>query len=448
MKSGKVSRRDLLRMLGMTSGVTLLAACMPPAVAPSAPAGEAPTSAPAKEEAKVTQYDLSKPENVKLALMEEGQEVSISSWGFSGLPQTHFIPKFAELTQKLYGVPVKLNWIGGVFDTALRELPVAGKTIADIGLDVVDKEEESFDAAMAVNWYEPIERDPYKPLVPNLAKLEDPYIFKGPAENGGDTYGAVYQGYEWLQSLLRKDKVQVADYSDWWDLSRTELKDKIITYPMNDQRGHFIFAGFVNQLVKEGRAEKLWDQPAWEIGLQEWKDRGMEGQIHKWGDLGNDPTMRMMIQTGEAWAGGLWGTYTRGLLAADWNQRDDVIYSFVPKAGCVADRETCSAVRGCKHPVAARILINWMMSTEFNTAGWYKAEGEAEATNHWDITEALFLTAYSGGVYPEMRQAIPAWATPYYAKDPGNFLIKADWQWYNQNSEWISKSYEKIVLGQ
>jgi len=28
-----------------------------------------------------------------------------------------------------------------VFDNALRELPVAGKTIADIGLDVVDKEE-------------------------------------------------------------------------------------------------------------------------------------------------------------------------------------------------------------------------------------------------------------------------------------------------------------------
>ena len=204
----------------------------------------------------------------------------------------------------------------------------------------------------------------------------------------------------------------------------------------------------MNQLVKAGEVEgELFSQTAWEGALKVWKNRGMEAQVHKWGDLGNDPTMRMMVQTGEAWAGGLWGTYTRGLLAADWNQRDDVIHSFVPASGCLADRETCSAVRGCKHPVAARILINWMMSTEFNTAGWYRKEDEQEVTNHWDVTESLFLTAYSGGVYQEMRDAIPEWAKAYYAKDPASFLIKCDWPWYNQNAEWISKTYESVVLG-
>ena len=237
MKPAKISRRDLLRTLGMAGGALALAACTPvmPAPAPGGAEEPAPTAVPtAMAKAGAAKYDLSQPDNVRLALMEEGAEVSISSWGFSGLPETHFIPKFAEMTKSLYGVEVKLNWLGGVFDTALRELPAAGKTVADIGLDVVDKEEESFDAAMAVDWYEPIDADTYKPLVPNLARLEAPYLFKGTPENGGDTYGAVYQGYEWLQALLRKDKVDVEDYKDWWDLANPELKDKLITYSITN----------------------------------------------------------------------------------------------------------------------------------------------------------------------------------------------------------------------
>jgi hypothetical protein len=46
-----------------------------------------------------------------------------------------------------------------------------------------------------------------------------------------------------------------------------------------------------------------------------------------------------------------------------------------------------------------------------------------------------------------MRDAIPEAVKAYYEKDPGPFLIKCDWQWYNQNAEWISKTYEKVVMG-
>jgi ABC-type Fe3+ transport system substrate-binding protein len=445
MNARRLSRREMLRMVGVAGGASLMAACAPSVAQPIA--APAPTAAP-KTAANIPNLDFKKSGDVGFALQSEGAEVSITSWGFSGLPETHFIPKFAAYTQKKYGVAVKLNWLQGIYDTALRELPAAGKTAADIGLDVVDKEEDSFAAAMAVNFYEPIDMDQYKPLLSNLDKIEEVYRFRGEKVNGGDIYGAVYQGYEWLQGLLRQDKVDVKKYNDWWDLTNPELKDKIITYPMNDQRGHFIFAGFVNSLVKSGQAAKLWDQASWQTALQMWKDKGMEGQIHKWGDLGNDQTMRVMIQSGEAWAGGLWGTYTRGLMASDWNKRDNVIASFIPVGGCVADRETCSATRGAKHPVAARILIDWMMSTEFNTAGWYKEKPEdADATNHWNITEALFLTAYCGGVYPEMRQAIPNWAQNMFIKNPADFTITCDWPWYRQNAEWISKTYEKVVLG-
>src|SRR5690606_4377100 len=96
------------------------------------------------DDAAMTDVDFSNPQEVGQALEREGAEVSISSWGWSGLAETHFVPKFAEHTEALYGVPVTLNWVTGVFDNALRELPVAGKTIADLNLDVIDKEEESF----------------------------------------------------------------------------------------------------------------------------------------------------------------------------------------------------------------------------------------------------------------------------------------------------------------
>ena len=188
----RMTRRDFLRVAGLTGAASFVAACgatptATPAPKPTtAPAAAAPaaTAAPAagtsKLPANAPKFDLSKDGNVKLALLAEGAEVSVSSWGFSGMGTGLFPQKFAEYTNKLYGVSVKLNWVTGVFGNAITELPVAGKTIADLGLDVVDKEEEDFLRAMAVNWYEPIDMDIYKPLLKNLPKMESVYIFKGP----------------------------------------------------------------------------------------------------------------------------------------------------------------------------------------------------------------------------------------------------------------------------
>jgi ABC-type Fe3+ transport system substrate-binding protein len=455
----RITRREFLRLASLAGAASVAAACgatptatpVPVATkAPAAPAAPtvAPTVAAPKMPANAPKFDLSNAGNVKLALLAEGAEVSISSWGFSGMGTGLFPAKFAEHTNKLYGVPVKLNWIGGVFDNALRELPVAGKTIADIGLDVVDKEEESFLAAMAVNWYEPIDMDVYKPLLKNLPKMESVYTFKGPKENGGETYGAIYQGYEWLQAILRKDKVDVKNYVNWTDLARPELKGKLVDYAFNDSRGHFVFAGIVNQLVKEGKAPApLYDKPAWEAALKWWKDSNMNDQILKWGDIGNDPIMRGYLQQGTAWAGCLWGVYTRELLGIDWNVKDDVLAPFYPKTGILVDRETCSAVRGCKHPTAARILIDWMQGIEFNTAGWYKEKPGEEAKNHWNVTADKFLAAYCGGTFKEMREAVPDQFSKYFHQDPASITLTMDWKWYNQNAKWISDSYDKIVMG-
>jgi len=455
-----ITRRDFLRLAGIAGAASVVTACgatptATPVPAPTkAPAAAAPaaTAAPAagtsKLPANAPKFDLSKDGNVKLALLAEGSEVSVSSWGFSGMGTGLFPQKFADYTNKLYGVPVKLNWVTGVFDNALRELPVAGKTIADLGLDVIDKEEESHLAAMAVNWYEPIDMDIYKPLLKNLPKMEKVYIFNGPPENGGDTYGAIYQGYEWLQAILRQDKVDTKNYVNWTDFARPEMKGKLIDYAFNDSRGHFVFAGFVNELVKSGKAPApLYSQPAWEAAFKWWKDNNMNDQILKWGDIGNDPVMRGYLQQGTSWGGMTWGVYSRELVGLDWNVKDNVLAQFYPKTGMIVDRETCQAVRGCKHPVAARILIDWMQGTEFNTAGWYSEKPGEEPKNHWNITPDKFLVSYCGGTFKEMRDAVPEQFKKYFNPDPAAYTVLMDWKWYNQNAKWISDTYDKIVMG-
>jgi hypothetical protein len=173
----------------------------------------------------------------------------------------------------------------------------------------------------------------------------------------------------------------------------------------------------------------------------------MEDKILRLGDIGNDPTMRLLLQTGEAAWAGLWGVYTRELLGTDWNQRDDVLSAFYPSSGIASNRETMTPVAGSDHPVAARILINWFLSNEFQHLGWYKETPDEEAINRWEVTEDKYLVVYAGGVRPTNREVMPDWAKPYHPEDPGSLILPIDWEWYTPNAEWISRTYDRIVQG-
>src|SRR5258708_36587393 len=249
------------------------------------------------------EFDLSDPAQVGKALTAEGAEVMIKSWGFSGLTEATFTPQFAEYTKKLYGVPVKLTWYTGDFNKNMHNLPLANKTPEEIGIDDLDKEEDSHAQLLALEWTEPINLPKYMPLLTLLKDVEAPYVLHTPdqAVEGADIHGLIYQGYEWLQAIMRKDKVDTTKYKDWTDLSRAEMKKKGIDYPFNDGRGHFVFMGILNSLIKQGIVKgELWSQPAWEPGIKWWKDH-LEDKVLVAGDIGNDPTMRLKLQTGEAW---------------------------------------------------------------------------------------------------------------------------------------------------
>ena len=394
--------------------------------------------------------DLSTPEAIGKALTAEGAALKIHSWGFSGLGDSILPKAFADYTQKTFGVPVKLEWSqNGDISDGITTLPLAGKTIADLGYDMIDKEEDAYAQILALDWTEPIDLPQYKGVLPLLPNVEAPYIFHEPdlAQDGGDIYGIAYQGFEWLQGVLHKDKVDIANYKDWTDLSRDEMKGKGIDYAFNDGRGHFVFMGILNSLIKQGIVTgDLWSQPAWEAGITWWKDH-LEDKIQVYGDIGNDPAMQLRLETGQAWWGATWGSYTRGLLGTDWNKRDDVLSPFYPVSGIAADREVLRAVKGAPHPVGARVIINWFLSDEMQNIGWYKESPDAEAINHWNVTESQYVADYCGGIMPSNRTAGPDWAKPYYPSDPGSLILPVNWVWYAPQVQWISDTFDHIVKG-
>ena len=121
----------------------------------------------------------------------------------------------------------------------MTSLPLANKIISEVGIDVVDKEEDAYKAILALEWTEPINLPQYMPLLTQLANVEAPYLFheSDMVVDSADIYGLVYQGYEWLGPILRKDKVDVSNYADWTDLARDEMVGKGIDYAFNDNRG-------------------------------------------------------------------------------------------------------------------------------------------------------------------------------------------------------------------
>ena len=87
-------------------------------------------------------FDLSDPGQVGQALTAEGAHVKMSSWGFGGLSESILPNAFSAYTEKLYGVPVTLEWVGsGDINDGITTLPLANKIISDLGYDVIDKEE-------------------------------------------------------------------------------------------------------------------------------------------------------------------------------------------------------------------------------------------------------------------------------------------------------------------
>jgi ABC-type Fe3+ transport system substrate-binding protein len=398
-------------------------ASAPASVAPP-PSGEA--SQPADPNAVLTR------EQIIAALKAEGQVVTLESWGFGGLDKEQFPQRFREYTQQEYGVPLELVW-DSAGHRGFSQAEQAGLLLGEF-VDVLDREEDSIPKTRQLGWDEKINLPQYASVLTNWDGVEDGYIVE-------DGLGVIYQGFEWLGIAARKDKVDVAGIRDWTDLADPKYKGTIVTYPLVENRGQFIFVGVLNSLIKQGIVQgDLWSEEAWLEGLKWWK-QNIEPNVLKYG--GTDE-MATMLQSGEAGIVLTWGSYVRELQASEWNLRDDVVVPVYPASGMAADRETIRVMKGTKKPVSARVLVNWMLSSDFLMAGWYKDPTTGEEKNRWDITKAQFLTAYAGGINADQRKLVPDWSKPFYPDDPGALIVPVDFPFFAKHIEWAWEQYQQL----
>jgi ABC-type Fe3+ transport system substrate-binding protein len=372
-------------------------------------------------------------DEIVAALKAEGQTVHLKSWEFGGLNADVLPAQFKAYTLAKYGIPVEVNWdISG--DALLQQAEQANKLPSELGLDVIDNEEDHNPKLKEQGWIEQINQPQYANVLTNWTNVDPGYI----TDNG---LGVVYQGFEWLAPVARKDKVDAAAIKDWTDLANPALKGKILMYPLSEDRGQLIFYAILNSLVKQGIVPgPVFSQDAVKAGLQ-WFKKNIEPNVLKYVDTGE---MRTKMQSGEAGIAITWGSYVRELLSSDWNQRDNVLVPIYPTSGISPDRETIRVAKGTTHPVGARVLIDWMMSRDFVMLGWYKDTPTGTETNHWNLTKQQFLGNYAGGIFKDDRALLPDFAKPFYPDDPGALTLPFDYPFFQKNRQWLADQYQAL----
>ena len=224
----------------------------PSATAAAVPSASAAASAPASASAAASASTAASAatgmtkDEIAAALKSEGT-VTLKSWGFNGLPKKVFIEQFKKYTQDTYGVPVTLVWD----DTngALQQAEQSNKLPSEIGLDVIDNEEDHMPQLQELDWIEKVNDPKYDSVLTNWAKVDPAYIVQ-------DGLGVIYQGFEDLCAVIRKDKVDATKLKDWTDLADPSLKGKIVMYAIpGDTRGQQLFYAMLKSMIKNGKVQ-------------------------------------------------------------------------------------------------------------------------------------------------------------------------------------------------
>ncbi len=319
---------------------------------------------------------------------------------------------------------------------ALQQAEQANKLPSEIGLDVIDSEEDHMPQLQELGWIEKINDPKYDTVLTNWASVDPAYIVQ-------DGLGVIYQGFEDLSVVARKDKVDVSALKDWTDLANPALKGLIVMYPIpGDTRGQQLFYAMLTSMIKDGKVQgtTYTDPAAVTAGLQ-WFKKNIEPNVLQYADI---DVMRTKLQSGEIGVALSWNSYIRGILSSDWNTRDQVAVPVYPASGSPGDRETLRVAKGTKHPVAARVLINWMISPDFISAGWTQDPATGTETNKWNLSKQDYLQTYFGGINAEGRKLAPKWAEPYYPPDPAAVTKIMDFSFVAKNNETISNEYKSL----
>jgi ABC-type Fe3+ transport system substrate-binding protein len=126
-----------------------------------------------------------------------------------------------------------------------------------------------------------------------------------------------------------------------------------------DTRGQQLFYAMAQSMITNGKVQGTdYTDPAADTAGLKWFKDNIEPNVLQFADI---DVMRTKMQSARLGVALSWNSYIRGILSSDWKPVTRSPSRGIPPPGRPAIARTLRVAKGTKHPVAARVLINWMI---------------------------------------------------------------------------------------
>ncbi len=414
--SRKFSRRDFLRLAGLTASAALAAACAPAAPLPTAAPPSAAEKAPAEETLHVGILDkeMTRSEIVD-AIKKEGQVV-IANWTYTA--NDTLVAKFKEHVKSEWGVDIKVIYEGTQApSTYMTNVYTALKAGNPAPYDVMAIEENYYAEALQNDV-----ADAFLPsdLIPNLDLVSDQ--FKHPPT------GINFQAT--ATPAIVYNSANVDFLQDWKDLADPRLKGRI-TMPLP---GDITAGGFLLGIC-------------WSLGLDYKNPDDMTKAIdYAVDEIGpnvlkyttDSSEMQQLLRSGAVDAVGFWNSLARMEFLSGYTDTRFV----VAKSGMPMINGLMWIPKSAPHPILAQIFVNWRISPEAQVP-----------PDSWGLEPGPWAELHEGFLGPEYEQYLPDWIKEDYYKffptseEIQNVYKAVDWDYYAAHvDEWMDYYSKRLGL--
>lgn len=391
-------RRSVLKR-GLALGLTLpaiqsvLAAGAFAQATPVSPAANGPVNVPIVGKSMST-------DDIKAAIQAEG-EVTVGNWTYSANPQ--IVEQFQKYVKDLYGVDIKLNYVGSQTPTTyLTDLYAAVDSGQNAPYDVLAIEENYWAEVQARSQEQGTKlMEDYLPsgLIPNAERVLD-NLKHVPTSIGFQSSATPGINY---------NKNNVDFLTDWKDLADERLKGKLLLWLPGDITGGGFLLGLAASLGKDYRDQnqmkEVIDFAVDKIGPNALKYTNQNSDIQ--GLMESNAVDAVIFWNGQARYEYFNGRTEWAFLVAASGQYAVNGYMWIPVKP--------------KHPVLAQIFVDWRLSDD----------AQFPDIDKWGITKGAWSELHEGFMGPSYVNDVPDW-------------IKADYYTYFPTIEQLQTNYKAV----
>lgn len=412
----RFSRRDFMRLAGLTVSASLLAACVPAAPPPAAVPAPAEEKAAPEETFHVgfLDKDMTRSEIVN-AIKKEGQ-VIVANWTYTA--NDTLVAKFQEYVKNEWGVDIKVIYEGTQApSTYMTNVYTALKAGNPAPYDVMAIEENYYAEALQNEV-----AAPFLPsdLIPNLDLVNEQFrhLPTGINFQATATPAIVY------------NSAKVDFLKDWKDLADPRLKGRI-TMPLP---GDITAGGFLLGIC-------------WSLGLDYKNPDDMRKTIdYAVDEIGpnvlkyttDSSEMQQLLRSGAADAVGFWNSLARMEFLNGYEDTRFVI----AQSGMPMINGLMWIPKGAPHPILAQIFVNWRIGPEAQVP-----------PDSWGLEHGPWAELHEGFLGSAYEQYLPEWIKDdYYKFFPSSEEIQTiyktvDWNYYAAHvDEWMDYYSKRLGL--